>query len=285
MASITPTQYKFLKLLVRTGFATNKHLCQVGLTKEKTSNHYITDRLLANQYIGRLIIVPAFGFGRKVMYYVTKKGAELIAESENVELESLMYSRLKGGIQTAKGGQDLSVVRNDFVHRERYISTFLAFEKYLENTEYSLDRVYNYYQVANDKGTGLKLNGKNFRPDGIFFCETHDSTKPVFLYVVELHRHSDRRKIINQLKQHAHALEQQAIKQRFSVEYPYFVLSVFTDENTVIMRSVIEELKQTPEWPYFRDFFMFAPLEDMQADLYRAFAYFGNHKKPLPPAR
>ena len=282
MANITPKQYEFLKILAKIGYITNPLIEQAGLVKKQTSNHFITRQLLGGGYIGRIMVVPSFGFGRKVLYYLTKKGAGLVAEVEGVELDDLIYSNLKGGIQTSKDGQDTSVVRADFVHKERYISLFLALEKYLEKTNYYIAKPLHYYQPKKH-GTALTLNGKNFRPDGIVFCESVEPNKPVFAYVMEIHRHSDRRKIINQLRQQAQAIEQKSFKNRFGVEYPHFVLSVFTDENLKVMQSVVQELQNFPEWGYIKAFFMFARLEDLKQDFYNGFAYFGGEKKPLPP--
>lgn len=79
--SITPQQTEFLYLLSKTGFLTNKHLEQVDFAKLKNSNHYLTKRLLDGGYIGRLMVSSGFGFGRKVMYFLVKKGAELVAQT------------------------------------------------------------------------------------------------------------------------------------------------------------------------------------------------------------
>lgn len=127
--SITPQQTQFLYLLSKTGFLTNKHLEQVDFAKLKNSKHYLTKNLLDGGYIGRVMVSSGFGFGRKVMYFLVKKGAELVSEAYNIPLESLSYSPLKGGIYTAKNGDAVSLIRADFIHKEAYITAFLAFEK------------------------------------------------------------------------------------------------------------------------------------------------------------
>ena len=155
----------------------------------------------------------------------------------------------------------------------------------IEPRYYLIDRFYHYYQLKGDKGTTLSVNGKNFRPDGIFFCESVIPDKPLFTYIVEIHRHSDRRRIIQQLLQHVAAIKQGSMKNRFDLQTPYFVLSVFTDENLTVMRSVIKELQTFEEWTYIKSFFMFARLEDLMQDFYKGCAYFGGDKKPLPPRK
>ncbi|MCH1587519.1 hypothetical protein MKK37_11255 [Staphylococcus epidermidis] len=282
---LTETQLKFLRLLTRTGFATNKHLAQMQINRLQNSNNHITDRLLKGNYIGRVMVNASFGTGRKVMFYITKKGAKFIADNDGVALESLAYTTYSGGIKKAHIDGEVSLVRTDFAHKERYISTFLALENYLENTDYLIGDFYHYYQLKGDKGTSLAVNGKNFRPDGVIFCKPITPQKPTFAYVIEIHRHSDRRRIIMQLLQHIEAIKQQSLKARFGFDKPYFVLSVFTDENLAVMKSVISELQTFDEWQYIQKFFMFAKLDDLLQNFYAGAVYFGGSKKPLPPQK
>lgn len=277
---LTETQLKFLRLLTRTGFATNKHLAQMQINRLQNSNNHITDRLLKGNYIGRVMVNASFGTGRKVMFYITKKGAKFIADNDGIPLESLAYTTYSGGIKKAHIDGEVSLVRTDFAHKERYISTFLALENYLENTDYLIGDFYHYYQLKGDKGTSLAVNGKNFRPDGVIFCEPITPQKPTFAYVIEIHRHSDRRRIIMQLLQHIEAIKQQSLKARFGFDKPYFVLSVFTDENLAVMKSVISELQTFDEWQYIQKFFIFAKLDDLLQNFYAGAVYFGGSKKP-----
>lgn len=279
---ITPQQLEFLLLLSKTGFITNKHLEQVGFAKLKNSNHYLTKRLLDGQYIGRVMVVAGFGFGRKVMYFLSKKGAELISETYNIDLEDIAYTPIKGGIYTAKDGNEVTQIRTDFQHKEAYISAFLAFNEYLKQTDYDLVDYKHYYQLKGEKSTTLTLNGKNFRPDGIWFTESIEPNAPRFVYVVEIHRHSERKHIIRQLQQQVEAIKQKSVQNRFNFEHPYLVISIFTDENLKVMQSILEELKQSENWKFFEKFFLFARLEDLQEDFYKGLGYFGNVRKPIP---
>lgn len=282
--AVTPQQLEFLKILSTTGFLTNKHLEQIGFSKLKNSNHYLTKRLLDGGYIGRVMISSGFGFGRKVMYFLVKKGAELVAEAFNLPLESLSFSPLKGKIYTAKNGDEVSLIRADFIHKEAYITAFLAFSMYLKNTDYELTDYKHYYQLKGDKGTTLKLNNKAFRPDGIWFTESTDKNAPNFVYVVEIHRHSERKHIIRQLRQQVEAIKQKSVQQRFGFEHPYLVLSIFTNENLTAMQGVLAELKQSEDWEIMQKFFLFARLEDLLRDFESGIGYFGN-KKPIPHIR
>jgi hypothetical protein len=272
MHSITPLQADFLRLLGRTGFATNAHISQMEIGTPKNSKHYLTKTLLDGLLIGRVMIAAPFGMGRKVMYYLTKKGAVLLAELDRIDLAEISYTIHKGGIQRAQDGGEVSIIRADFQHKERYICAFLALSQYLENTDYEINMAHHYYQLAGDRGTTLELDGRNFRPDGIVFSRAITTKKPIYTYVVEIHRHSDRKRIIQQLRQHVHAFQAGSMA------------AVFTAENTAVMRSVIDELQTEPDtWAYMRKLFMFAELNELMADFYGACAYFGGDKKPIPP--
>lgn len=280
---MTPKQLKFLRLLTRTGFATNKHIAQMDIVKLKTTNSDVTKRLLEKKYIGRVLVSAGFGTGRKVMYFITKRGAEIVAETDSIDLSELAFTNYTGGIKKAHIDGDVALVRTDFFHKEQYISTFLALEKYLENTDYLLDSFHHYYKLKGLYSTTLEIGKKKFKPDGIFFCTPTDPKKLIYIYVVEIHRHSDRRHIIKQLLKHVEALKSGSMRKRFNIDMPYFILSVFTNENINLIHSVVEELKTFDEWEYIERFFMFAKLEELHNDFYANFHYFGGKKKPLPP--
>ena len=76
------------------------------------------------------MISANFGTGRKVMYYLAKKGAEFLAETDCIDIAEIAYAPYKGGIYTAKDGGAVSLVRSDFIHKERYISFFLLLRNF-----------------------------------------------------------------------------------------------------------------------------------------------------------
>lgn len=112
--------------------------------------------------------------------------------------------------------------------------------------------------------------------------ESLDQTAPNYVLVVEVHSHSDRKHIIRQLLQQVEALKQRSVQNRFGFNHPYLVLSVFCDENIKVMQGVLEELKQMPEWEYFKNYFFFSRLEDLKADFCNGLGYFGRIEKPFP---
>lgn len=279
---MTPKQLEFLRILATTGFITNQHLEQIGFDKASNSNSYITKSLLEGKFIGRIMVANAFGIGRKVLYFLSPKGAAFIAETDSIPLDSISFAPQKGGIHTAKDGEHTAIIRADFAHKEAYISTFLAFKEYLKKTDYELTDYKHYYQLKGDKSTTLTLNGKNFRPDGIWFAESLEPNEPRFVYVVEIHRKSERKHIIQQLRQQVEAIKQKSVQRRFGFEHPYIVLSVFSDENIKVFQSVLAELQQTDDWAIMSKCFMFARISDILGDFSGGLGYFGGNRKPVP---
>lgn len=280
MPIFTARQIEILRLLARIGFVTNRHLEQmeIGINPTKNSQSRVMKELLTAGYIARVNVVSGFRIGKRVMYYLTKRGAEFIASIEEIDINTIPY------MPVGKDGIESEIVRADFPHKEAYISCFLELEKYLTNTEYEVSEFFHYYQRSKG-GTTLTLpKGKNFRPDGIYFLESIHPDEPPYAYVVELHRHSDRKKIIKQLRQHATAYANGSLADRFGKTHSYFVLSIFAGENVAVMRSVIEELQTEPStWAYMQKYFMFGELDAIMNDgFYEAFAYFGGRGKPLP---
>lgn len=283
---ITPRRVEFLRLLTRTGFASTRHLAESGLVVNATAYSQsaffkpMLDRLL----IGRMMVVSPYGIGKKVMYYITRKGAEYVAGIDGTEADSIRYLPLKGGIvKAADTGKAEGLVRADFPHKEAYVSTLIALERYLGDSEYEVADSRHYYDVRTG-GTGASTGGRRFRPDGLAILRSLVPSQPQYGFVIELHRHSDRKHIVSQLRRHADAYRTGAFAGYFGKGNPYFVLSVYAAENAAVMRHVIETLKQDEKaWPYMERFFLFAELEALKSDFYKACAYFGGPKKPLPP--
>lgn len=283
---ITPRRIDFMRLLTRTGFASTRHLAESGLIVNATqySQSAFFKPMLDQLLIGRMMVISPYGIGKRVMYYLTKKGAAFIAEVDGLDVDTVRYVPLKGGIvNAADTGAEESLIRTDFPHKEAYVSVLIAFERYLERTEYQIAECQHYYDRKTGS-TAIEVGGKRFRPDGLAIVEPVVPSLPRYAFVIELHRHSDRKKIVQQLKRHVDAYKVGTFAGRFGQGKPHFVLSVYAAENAPVMQKVIETLKQDTEaWPYMERFFLFAELGELISDFYSACTYFGGPKKPLPP--
>ena len=87
--TITQQQVNFLRLLAQTGFLTNLHLKQLNFGSPNASRHFLTKNLFDSKMIGRVMISANFGTGHKVMYYLAKKGAEFLAETDCIDITEI----------------------------------------------------------------------------------------------------------------------------------------------------------------------------------------------------
>lgn len=284
---LTPKRIECLRMLTRTGFVSTRHLEEAGIVTNATRYSQSTyfKPMLAGGYVGRVTVVSPYGIGKRVMYYLTRKGADLVAEIDGLDPNELRYTPLRGGIVKASDSADheYQLVRANFPHKEAYVSALIALERYVSRTDYRVAAFRHDYDRKNG-GTSLELAGKRFRPDGIAFLEPTLPSSPTYVYAIELHRHSDRKKIVDQLRRHAAAYKAGSMAKRFGTAGPYFVLSLYTNENRAAMGPVIEALRgDTETWPYVERYFLFADAAELFSDFYGAFHYFGGAKKPLPP--
>jgi len=269
-----------LYFLAQAGFATLRHFEESGIITGATRHGKtrFLDDLITLKAIERVRIKSPFNVGSRVAFFLTRKGAEMLAELERLEIEDLRYST------TAISDYNREIIRAEFPHKEAYVSALIALAKYLEQTDYRIGRMFHYYDRRHENTT-LEIDGKRFRPDGIVFVEPSEPDMPVYRYVLEIHRHSDRKKIIGQLKQHARAYLAGSFHKRFG-DGAHFVFSIYCQENVHIVKSVIDELRNDPDtWYVMERYFVFAELEHLKADFAKSCAYFGSSKKPLPSSK
>lgn len=283
---ISPKRIEFLRLLTRTGFASTRHLAESGIVENAMnySQSAFFKPLLDGSFVGRITVVSPYGIGKRVMYYLTKRGAELVAEADGLDPDRVRFVPLRGGIvRAADGGREESLIRADFPHKEAYVSVLLALERFLDGTDYAVDGYRHYYDRRGGAPT-FELGGKNYRPDGLVSVSSPSPGAPRYSFVVELHRHSDRKKIAAQLLRHVDAIRSDSFASHFGKGQPYFVLSVYAAENVAAMKHVVDSLREDAQaWPYLERYFMFAELSELTSDFYKACGYFGGAKKPLPP--
>jgi hypothetical protein len=181
----------------------------------------------------------------------------------------------KGGIQRAQDGGEVSIIRADFQHKERYICAFLALSQYLENTDYEINHgAYHYYQLAGDRGTTLELDGRNFRPDGIVFSRANNPKRSPFMPMSW--RSTATATASGLFSSYANTFthsKRGVWRHVLALITPILSCPVFTAENTAVMRSVIDELQTDPDtWAYMRKLFMFAELDELDGRTFTGLA-------------
>lgn len=199
--------------------------------------------------------------GRRLgeFFALTEKGAEIIAETLNIEPETVFFP--PGGIQSKSPFQ--------FPHRAMLIQLFAMFlghEKGSEGRFKVLDLVPEYRYIGSNRlGTGRKATrvtvaGESIIPDGIVRFRAGEVVR---LATVEFHRETDTRRIIEQLQKHALATDKKCFAEMFNHPHSNYVLSVYEDPQK--LKNVQERIR-AGEFPNFEKYapgYHFASLEDI----------------------
>ncbi|MFS2137774.1 hypothetical protein [Duganella sp. Dugasp56] len=225
---ITPRRIEILCMLTRAGFASTRHLAESGLIGNAMSysQSAFFKPMLDQQLVGSIAVVSLYGIGKRVMYYLTRMGAELVAEVDGLDIEDVRYAPLRGGIaKAADGTSEESLVRADFPHKEAYVSVLIALERRLDRTDYQVTVCKHYYHKKRGVPT-FELGGKRFRLNGLIRVNSHVEGTLQYAFAIEVHCHSDRRKTAEQLLHHAQTIRDGDMSPHFGMDNPHFVLSV-----------------------------------------------------------
>lgn len=193
-------------------------------------------------------------------FALTRHGAETIAETLNIEPESIFYPH--GGIQSKSPFQ--------FPHRAlliQLLSMFLAHEKKNSESFEILDIVPEYrYIGANRHGTGHKAtrvtlpDDSAIIPDAIIRFRTGGETR---LAVIEFHRETPAGRVLEQLEKHSIAMRKKMFSSMFNHHATNYVLSVYDDADK--LKTVISRIRagEFAGFDKVSNGFHFATLDDI----------------------
>lgn len=183
------------------------------------------------------------------LYALTREGAAVVAETFGLDPDEVFYPR--AGIYASSPFQ--------FPHRAEFIellAVFLGHQKKSEGTFEVLDLMpYYRHDGSNRLGTGhaaarVQVIG-DFKsaaivPDALMRFRVNQTVR---LCVIEFHRETDTRGIIEQLRKHASAIEQGAFTAMYDHEAANHVLSIHANADK--LRHVRERIEKGDEFPDF----------------------------------
>jgi hypothetical protein len=229
--------------------------------------------------------------GRKIgtLYACTEKGIEALAPMMGLDPENMFYPR--GGIHVTSPFM--------YPHRAKFLelmAAFLGHEKASTQPDgtslFEVLEIVPYFrgEGSNRLGTGRAMTAVNVTGDALgafkstrlipdavmrFRAGTGDTAK-IRLAVVELHRETDTRAVIEQLRKHAAAMDEGLFSRAYDHPTPNYVFSVHLDASR--MKSVIERIRGG-EFPDFEDRYSkgysFATLGDVLEGVGKAFKKIG----------
>lgn len=210
--------------------------------------------------------------GRKLgtLYALTRQGAETIAEHRGEDMEAIFYP--KGGIYASSPFM--------WPHRAEFIelmARFLGHEKASIQpdgvpTFEVLDLIpYFRHEGSNRSGAGKALTAvevpgawKSARliPDAVMRFRVGDVVR---LAVIELHRETDTRAIIEQLRKHAAAIDAGLFSTMFNHPSPNHVLSIHADVDKLRRVRECIEAGELPSFERYAAGFHFSTLAGIEA--------------------
>lgn len=164
------------------------------------------------------------------LYYLTAKGAKVVAEIMRVGLDKVKYPKSTN-----------TLVKNDYFHRIFTIDAMISFDLWTED----FDRDVLFFDVYFDKvgsqrggsvgtlqtKTRIKIGEDSYiDPDGIFAYRTIQGDK---LFVLEVANGVDTKRIVKQLKNVVFASYEGIISEKYGVKTTPKVLLIFEHESTL----------------------------------------------------
>lgn len=234
---------------------------------------YIRDNVL--KCLGKkarpLIKYKDFGFittkGKKRVsrfHYLTKQGAETVAEHWGVSPEDIIYPI--GGIQFS----------NDYFHRVDFIDVHIAFRKFIKKIGCQVLFFDGYFDTYGSnrrnkdapltKKNKVLLNHKIFIPDGV--CKIRSNRNRLFL--IEIHKGNNTKRILEQINKHIDCISRSIFSQKYnhlnaeSRPLPNFVLSVY--EKQSIMEQVKARALKLRDFSPFLPLVLFSTVEEIKRD-------------------
>lgn len=192
------------------------------------------------------------------MYYLTRMGAELVAENRQTDPELIFYPR----------GDRL--VLADIPHRRLAIDFRIELDRYAKEHGHTVEFYHQYFRTAGaNRGTetGERLRKLTridfpaelaaryrkpfFWPDGIFVLKA--GTKRT-LCLVEAYRGSETGRVMQQLVWHIVALDHGLPSEKYGLQTAHRVLVVFEDE--AALAAVLQRLLQWDSIDEHREFIL-----------------------------
>jgi hypothetical protein len=202
------------------------------------------------------------------IYYLTKHGADLVAEKRQVDPESIFYPR----------GDKLALA--DIPHRRMAIDFCIELNFFAARSGHTVECYHHYFRTTGaNRGTeaderlrkltridfpehlAKKYKKPFFWPDGVFVLRTESKR---ILFLVEAYRGIDTGRVMRQLGWHLVALEHGLPSLRYGFDTANKVLLVFETESAIA--AVLNRLLTRTDLEDFRELIACSTIERLQAN-------------------
>lgn len=256
MAEIRERHLKILEALAVYKYLTVTQFIEIGVKKHKQNiNETLKEmRETKKPLIGfvKLGLLPGVG-KLPYVYYLEKKGVEVLIDYLNLTLKQINYPVGKA-----------TIFSRDYFHRVYCIDFQIALRKWANKKVDSVEFYYNYYDKI---GSNRKIGGEKSRtltrididkekyiiPDSIFKISKNNANA---IYLFEQHNGKDTKKFLKQFLNHALVIKKHLVKKIYGTKNDHRVCCVF--EEPTIMEAVKRRLQEEHViYELFKDYFLF----------------------------
>lgn len=269
---------KALVALAAFRFLTPKQFVRLGVAASDTvMRDYVLNRL--ERRARPLAKAATLSRWLPKVHYLTKHGAEELATMYKIPLEEFNYpiGQVQFGERMAK-------------HRFAQVDFHIGLRQWAATRGAQIGVSDMDFDVSGSR------RGGNFEPlttinlpnsdrpviaDGIFSVCLNQT--PI-LYALEIHRTTQTKAVTAQIKRYMDVLENGALSFKYGVQFPAVVCSVHTLDN--VLRGVKKHLIATPDFPAFKNLFLFNTTEQLAKDFSEGWELAdGTPADPFPKAK
>lgn len=195
------------------------------------------------------------------VHYLTKHGAEELAEMYKLPIEEFPYP--KGQVQFSE-----MLARHRFAQVDFHIGLRQWAHECGEDSDVYISDMD--FDVSGSRRAGdfepatsiiLPNSDRPVIADGIFGVKNQGT--PLF-YALEVHRTTQTKQVATQIKRYMDVLESGALTFKYNKKYPTLVCSVHTKGN--VLKGVKAHLMQTADFLAFKNLFLFNTAEQLALD-------------------
>lgn len=270
---VTALDADILRALATFTYCTIPQIARVVGAKNEKS---VQNALLRMRSVRPLVHKHEYAFNAGVgrlhsVFTLAPAGVAALAEILRVDPDSIYYPAM--GVQYSR----------DYAHRRNFVDAHISIAAWANMHEAEIEFFDRYFRAeggnhgGNPTGTDslvrreyqtrvvLATTRELIIPDGIFAFRQNGTSR---LAVLEIHQGRETKKIMAQIETHIRAIEASAIRRKYDREDANFVLSVYEYPET--MQAVMKRFAALPNYREIRLAFHFAAIEDVRADLLRA---------------
>jgi len=209
------------------------------------------------------------------VHYLTDHGAKYLAELYRLPIEDFPYP--KGQVQFSDTLAH---------HRFAQVDFHIGFRKWADNhPETEILFADMDFDVTGSRRQGTFISKTELRvphsntpiiPDGMFGIDQNGSP---MIYALEVHRTTETKRVIAQIKRYMEVLETGAGASKYGLETSPLICSVHMKAN--VLKGVKSALVRTPRFETFKGAFLFNTFENVKNDLTKGWTF--ADEKPAYP--